>query len=77
MSYQTNSDNIYQEGTLISAKENPSLALKIIAYKQRIYYCSVVGDEARKQLVYFERELISPSNQSDQNYSVDDKTNKS
>jgi hypothetical protein len=61
MSYQTNTDNIYPEGILITAKENASLQLKIINYKQRIYYCAVVGDEERKQLAYFERELIPPS----------------
>lgn len=58
MSYRTNSDNIYTEGTLIAAKENPSLQLKIMKYHQRIYYCAVVGDEDRKQFAYFERELI-------------------
>jgi hypothetical protein len=60
MSYRTNTDNIYAEGTLITAKENPSLQLKIFKYYQRIYYCSIVGDEKRKQLAYFERELIAP-----------------
>lgn len=60
MSYRTNTDNIYPEGTFITANENPSLQLKIMKYYQRIYYCEVVGDEGRKQLVYFERELISP-----------------
>jgi hypothetical protein len=61
MSYRTNADNIYPEGTLITATENPSLQLKIMKYYQRIYYCAVVGDEERKQLVYFERELIAPN----------------
>jgi hypothetical protein len=60
MSYRTNSDNIYAEGAFITAKENPSLRLKINKYYQRIYYCEVVGDEQRKQLAYFERELRSP-----------------
>jgi hypothetical protein len=60
MSYQTNTDNIYAEGTIITAKQNPTLQLKITKYYQRIYYCSAVGDETRKQLVYFERELIPP-----------------
>ncbi|HEY3402770.1 MAG TPA: hypothetical protein VGK59_05235 [Ohtaekwangia sp.] len=60
MSYQTNTDNIYPVGAFITACENPSLKLQIVKYYQRIYYCAVVGDEARKQLVYFERELISP-----------------
>jgi hypothetical protein len=61
MSYQSNTDNIYQEGGFITAQENPALQLRIVKYYQRIYYCAVVGDEARKQLVYFERELIPPN----------------
>lgn len=61
MSYRTNTDNIYPEGSLITAKEAPSVQLKIVAYNQRIYYCAVVGDEGRKQLTYYERELIRPS----------------
>ena len=62
MSHRTNSDNIYAEGTLITAKVNPSLTLKIITYYQRIYYCGVVGDEDKKHLAYFERELVQPTN---------------
>jgi hypothetical protein len=61
MSYRTNSDNIYNEGAQIVAKENPTLKLKIMKYHQRIYYCAVVGDEGRKQLAYYERELIQPA----------------
>jgi hypothetical protein len=60
MSYQTSTDNIYPNGAVITAKENPSLKLIITKYYQRIYYCAVVGDESRKQLVYFERELMQP-----------------
>ncbi|HEY0741086.1 MAG TPA: hypothetical protein VGD40_06465 [Chryseosolibacter sp.] len=61
MHYPTNTDNIYAKGSFISAKEAPATQLKIVAYKQRIYYCSVVGNEARKQLAYFERELVPPA----------------
>jgi hypothetical protein len=57
MSYQTNSDNIYPEGALVTAKVYPSVTLKVVKYHQRIYYCAVVGAENRKPLVYFEREL--------------------
>jgi hypothetical protein len=60
MSYHTNADNIYAEGAVVTAKENPTLQLKIIKYYQRIYYCAIIGDESKKQLAYFERELISP-----------------
>ena len=58
MSYRTNSDNIYPEGSFLAAKVNPSLKLRVAKYYQRIYYCAIVEDESRKQLVYFERELI-------------------
>ncbi len=60
MSYRTNTDNTYKEGTLITAKAHPMQQLRIMRYYQRIYYCAVVGDETSKQLVYFERELIPP-----------------
>jgi len=60
MSYRTNSDNIFAEGTMITARENPSLELKIMKYRQRIYYCAIAGDADKKQLAYFERELIPP-----------------
>jgi hypothetical protein len=57
MSYHTNSDNVYAEGSFVFAKANASLKLQIVKYYQRIYYCVVVGDESSRQLVYFEREL--------------------
>ncbi len=60
MSYRTNTDNIYEEGTLITAKSHPLRQLRIVKYYQRIYYCAIVGDEMTKQLVYFERELLPP-----------------
>lgn len=61
MSYRTNDDNIYKEGTVITAKVDPGLKLIIKKYYQRIYYCAVVSDPERKHLVYFERELIPPN----------------
>lgn len=61
MHYLADTDNIYPEGSFITAKEAPSVQLKIVAYKQRIYYCAVVGNEGGKQLAYFERELVAPS----------------
>jgi hypothetical protein len=59
MSYR-NKDNIYAEGTILSAKASPSVELKVMSYNQRIYYCAVVGDEGKKQVAYFERELLPP-----------------
>lgn len=61
MSYRIADDNIYPEGTLVSAKVNPSLQLVIKRYLQRIYYCAVVGNEHEKQQAYFEKEIM-PSN---------------
>ena len=62
MSYSVNSDNIYAEGTQISAKVNPTLKLKIMNYRKRIYYCAVIGDVNGKQFAYYERELVHPGN---------------
>jgi len=60
MSYRTITDNLYKEGSIITAKENPALDLIITRYYQRIYYCDVLGKPGKKQLVYFERELNPP-----------------
>ena len=75
MSYRTNSDNIYSVGIVISAIDNPSLKLKIMTYYQRIYYCAVIGDEGRKQLAYYEHELVSPAKESEREISTESKTN--
>jgi hypothetical protein len=60
MSYHTNDDNIYSVGTIITAKDAPTVKLEITKYYQRIYYCAIVGNETAKQKVYFEKELIAP-----------------
>lgn len=65
MSYRTNSDNIYPEGTLITAKADPSLQLTIVKYYQRIYYCAVVGKENGEQQAYFEKDLMPPASKND------------
>jgi hypothetical protein len=54
-------DNIYKIGSLITAKDDPSRKLLIRQYYQRIYYCSTVGAPEKKELAYFERELINPA----------------
>jgi hypothetical protein len=61
MSYRTNEDNTYAVGTIVAAKEHPSLQLQIRKYYQRIYYCTALGDKSNKQLVYFDRELMPPN----------------
>jgi len=56
-----NNDNKYPVGTRVVAKVNPTLQLVISAYRQRIYYCSVVDDPDHKHFAYFERELTPQS----------------
>ena len=53
-------ENIYKEGTLITAKSDPDRKLIIGRYIKRIYYCKPVDDPDGKPMAYFERELIAP-----------------
>ena len=53
-------DNIYQEGSFTSAKNDPSRKLVIKSYLGRVYYCTAVDDPSQKLLAFFERELIAP-----------------
>jgi len=53
-------DNIYEEGTVITAKSNPDRKLVISRYIKRIYYCKPIDDPDGKALAYFERELVAP-----------------
>ena len=57
---EINDDNIYREGTIISAKAAPEVKLVITKYRQRIYYCSALGHPEQNNFAYFERELIPP-----------------
>lgn len=55
-------DNIYKEGTVITAKADPGSKLIIDRYLGRIYYCKAVNSPGGKLFAYFERELIAPVN---------------
>ncbi|GJM29040.1 MAG: hypothetical protein DHS20C17_16750 [Cyclobacteriaceae bacterium] len=50
--------NTYNPGDTVYAKVAPSLKLIIRRYVDRIYYCKIQEDPERKELVYFERELV-------------------
>jgi hypothetical protein len=52
-------DNIYKEGEEVYAKVNPSQKLIIRRYVDRIYYCTIKAKPTLKELVYFEREIMS------------------
>ena len=85
MRKEINDDNLFMEGSVISAKVNPSLKLIIMKYRQRIYYCSVVDHPEQNNFAYFEKELIAPIAQqvlfsmlpanTDKNYVLRAKTN--
>ncbi|HTH55846.1 MAG TPA: hypothetical protein VL728_07345 [Cyclobacteriaceae bacterium] len=60
MRNEINDDNIYKEGTIISAKTAPEVKLLIMKYRQRIYYCSALDHPEQNNFAYFERELIPP-----------------
>lgn len=51
-------ENKYREGEFVYAKENPSLKLIIRRYIDDIYYCRIPDEPQKKELVYFERELM-------------------
>ena len=50
--------NNYNPGDTVYAKVAPTQKLIIRRYVDRIYYCKIQEDPERKELVYFERELV-------------------
>lgn len=60
MSYLTNNDNIYKIGSTIFAKLKPDVALVIMRYYHRTYYCLDISDPAGRHREYFEKDLIAP-----------------
>lgn len=54
-------DNTYTAGDIVYPRTNPTLRLIVRRYVDRIYYCRVKDDSDRKELVYFERELLEKS----------------
>lgn len=52
-------ENKYKEGQEVYAKVNPTLKLIIRRYVDRIYYCKIKENPTQKELVYFEREIMS------------------
>lgn len=51
-------DNKYMVGDVVLAKADPSVRLVVRRYVDRIYYCLFKDNPERKEVVYFERELI-------------------
>jgi len=51
-------ENKFKEGEVVCAQVNPGLKLIIRRYVDRIYYCKIQDEPGRKELVYFEREIM-------------------
>ncbi len=52
-------NNIYKVGETVYARIHPSQKLIVRRYVAKIYYCKVLSDPSLRELVYFERELMS------------------
>jgi hypothetical protein len=61
MSYLPEPIAIYPKGTIVTTKADPTVALKVERYYNRIYYCSSVNSPLTKQVVYYNRELTQPT----------------
>ena len=49
----------YKKGEVVSERIRPALKLVIRRFHDGIYYCEVQENRTRKELVYFERELMA------------------
>jgi len=61
MKAPVNNDNLYKVGTVIYARQRPTVKLVIMSYKARIYYCEISGADRKTIMPYFERELFLPA----------------
>ena len=59
MQYIRATENKYKEGEVVYARAYPTIKLIIRRYVDRIYYCNIAETPQKKDLVYFERELMT------------------
>jgi len=52
-------ENKYKIGEIVSERIRPSMKLIVNRYVDGIYYCFIQERNSKKELVYFERELVS------------------
>lgn len=50
--------NKFKEGDTVYAKVNPKIRLIVRRYVSRIYYCKFANQPDKKELAFFERELV-------------------
>jgi hypothetical protein len=51
----------FEVGMVVSAKSDPGRKLLIMDHYKSIYYCAVIGDAAKRNLRFFEKELMPPA----------------
>lgn len=51
-------ENKYKEGDVVMERIHPSQKLVVSYYQDKIYYCKAQEHRHRKELVYFERDLM-------------------
>jgi len=49
----------YKKGEVVIERIRPTLKLIVSRYVDGIYYCLIQERESKRELVYFERELVS------------------
>jgi len=54
-----NSGNKFKEGEVVYDKMRPDQKLVVKRFVSNVYYCAIPDEANRKDLVFFERELIS------------------
>lgn len=52
----------YKEGDIVNERVRPMQKLIVSRLFNKIYYCKIVENPQRKELVFFERELKHDSN---------------
>ncbi len=48
----------FKSGDIVYTKVNPEVKLIVRLYYRRIYYCTFAEDPKKKEVVFFERELV-------------------
>lgn len=51
-------ENRFEAGDTVYAKVNPDVRLVVRRYVDRIYYCRFPDEPDRKEVVFFQRELM-------------------
>jgi hypothetical protein len=56
----------YKIGDVVNPIESPTLKLVIRRHTDKIYHCAIRAHPNRKELIYFERELVLSSETAEQ-----------